>query len=393
MIRFSFELKRLDSIASIERGKFSARPRNDPKFFGGDTPFVQTGDVSSAGSFLRRYSQTLNEEGLKVSRLFPKGTILVTIAANIGESTITEFPIACPDSLVGIIPNNDTNVIWLNYALQMAKAELERRATQGAQKNINLETLRPLLIPTPSKQDQDKIATLISTWDRSIDLNESYIKYLELRKKYLIEHLTTTASSAKKVRLVDVSKILFSNVDKKINEGEQPTKLCNYMDVYRNAMISDSIDFMRATASKAEIDKFQIHHNDVLLTKDSESPDDIGIAALVGQSLPGVICGYHLALVRSDEARLLGSYLCYYLQTKLVKNYFYRNSRGVTRFSLSKGTLENIEITLPQIKDQKRISDVLLDHDSMILNLMKKISFLKLQKAGLMDRLFNGNSK
>lgn len=97
-----WEEKKLQDIANVERGKFSVRPRNNPIYFGGSIPFVQTGDIVSSDLYLTKFSQTLNEDGLKVSKLFPKETILVTIAANIGDTTITSFEVACTDSVVAI---------------------------------------------------------------------------------------------------------------------------------------------------------------------------------------------------------------------------------------------------------------------------------------------------
>ena len=102
----SWEVAKLEDVAQIERGKFTQRPRNDPRFYGGTTPFVQTGDISSCDGRIRAFSQTLNEEGLLISRVFPAGTILITIAANIGFSGILQFDSACPDSLIGLTPSD-----------------------------------------------------------------------------------------------------------------------------------------------------------------------------------------------------------------------------------------------------------------------------------------------
>ncbi|AXU07176.1 hypothetical protein GRX81_07225 [Rickettsia japonica] len=94
-------------MAYIQRGKFSIRPRNDPRYYGGEIPFIQTGDIPQSSSDVRYYKQTLNEKGLKVSRLFPKGTIVLAIAANIGITVILDFDSAFPDSIVGITPKNN----------------------------------------------------------------------------------------------------------------------------------------------------------------------------------------------------------------------------------------------------------------------------------------------
>ena len=114
MIPESWEVVTLEAIAKIERGKFSHRPRNEPRFYGGDYPFVQTGDVSNCDGYVRSYTQTLNRDGLAVSKMFPAGTILITIAANIGFTGILKFDSACPDSLIGITPSERANTRFLN---------------------------------------------------------------------------------------------------------------------------------------------------------------------------------------------------------------------------------------------------------------------------------------
>lgn len=144
-----WDVRPLEALASVERGKFSVRPRNDPRYFGGTVPFIQTGDITAAGDYLVRHSQTLNELGVGVSRVFPAGTIMTTIAANIGDFTITTYPVACPDSVVGIEAREGVHPFWLYSVLSCFKIALDRAATQNAQKNINLQTLRPLLIPVP----------------------------------------------------------------------------------------------------------------------------------------------------------------------------------------------------------------------------------------------------
>lgn len=151
----------LETIAQVERGKFQNRPRSDPRFYGGRYPFIQTGDVTNSGGRIKEYRQTLNEEGLAISKLFPKGTVLITIAANIGETAIAEFDVAFPDSLVGIVAGKDIDNRFLEYYLRTRKDHLSSLATQSAQKNINLETLRPYLIPVPPKGEQLAIADIL----------------------------------------------------------------------------------------------------------------------------------------------------------------------------------------------------------------------------------------
>lgn len=152
----------LEELATVQRGKFSIRPRNDPRYFGGSTPFIQTGDITSAWDYITLHTQTLNELGVGVSRVFSVGTIMTTIAANIGDFAITTYPVACPDSVVGIEAKPDVEPFWLYSALTCFKIALDRAATQNAQKNINLQTLRPLQIPVPPRAMMMELAETLT---------------------------------------------------------------------------------------------------------------------------------------------------------------------------------------------------------------------------------------
>src|SRR5690606_10229535 len=102
--------KKIKYMTKILRGKFSHRPRNDPRFYGGNYPFIQTGDVANVRKFVSTYSQTLNDDGLRVSKEFPAGTLVMTIAANIGDMAILNFKACFPDSIVGFVPYEDISL-------------------------------------------------------------------------------------------------------------------------------------------------------------------------------------------------------------------------------------------------------------------------------------------
>ncbi|WP_194138405.1 restriction endonuclease subunit S [Bacillus cereus] len=186
-----WELVKLEDIATVDRGRFSHRPRNDPKFYGGNIPFVQTGDVAKAQGYLKVHSQTLNEQGLGVSKLFPKGTIIITIAANIGETAIASYDVCFPDSLVGIIPNEDINIEFLEFYLRTRKDYLDENATESAQKNINLQVLKPLLVSLPPKNEQERIASILKSLEKKIMLEVEKLESLSGIKKGLMQSLFT----------------------------------------------------------------------------------------------------------------------------------------------------------------------------------------------------------
>ncbi len=143
-----WDVKKLEQVADVSRGKFTPRPRNDPRYYGGNIPFIQTGDVVQSNTYVISHKQTLNEEGLKVSKKFQKGTIAITIAANIGETAILSYPMCFPDSVVGIVPR-EMPPEFLEHQLRAFKPFLNQRATKTAQKNINLQNLRPLEVICP----------------------------------------------------------------------------------------------------------------------------------------------------------------------------------------------------------------------------------------------------
>ena len=184
-----WEVIPLSNIATIERGKFSHRPRNDPDFFGGDIPFIQTSEVVNSCGLIQKYSQTLNDKGLAVSKLFKKGTIVLTIAANIGNTGILDFDSCFPDSLVGITPSQEIDAVFLEYYLRTRKTYLNDISTQSAQKNINLEKLNPLLVIKPPMQEQLRIAEVLTEIDGKVLAQRSIKHKLTDLKHGLIQDL------------------------------------------------------------------------------------------------------------------------------------------------------------------------------------------------------------
>jgi type I restriction enzyme, S subunit len=182
----------LKGLAEIQRGRFSHRPRNEPRFFDGPYPFIQTADIVASRGYICKHSQTLNEEGRRISRSFPKGTIMITIAANIGDTGIAAYDVYATDSVIGITPTGSTDSEFLEFCLRMRKAYLRRMATESAQANINYGNLRPLLImhpPTP--EEQRDVAEPIANCERLILAKEHKIATLQQLKKCLMQNLLT----------------------------------------------------------------------------------------------------------------------------------------------------------------------------------------------------------
>ncbi len=190
----SWAVKKLSDVAGVERGRFSPRPRNDPRFYNGPFPFVQTGQIAKAkGRVITDYSQTLNIQGKAVSREFPAGTIMVTIAANIGETAILGIPMCAPDSLVGVIVKGSHSARFVELCLRRLRPRLLAIAPRSAQANINLTTLKPLRIPVPLPAEQERIASIVDAAEAKVVALESKIDALIQLKKSLMHDLLTGA--------------------------------------------------------------------------------------------------------------------------------------------------------------------------------------------------------
>jgi len=163
------------------------------------------------------------------------------------------------------------------------------------------------------------------------------------------------------LRTRNVVDMKVSNVDKHSKEGELPVRLCNYVNVYKNGRITENLSFMRATATFEEVVRFRLEIDDVLITKDSETWNDIGIPALVEYVADDLVCGYHLALLRPRKKVLNGSYLWRALQSSVIAYHFHVGATGVTRYGLSQESIKSLVLTVPPKDEQTAIARY-LDH-------------------------------
>jgi type I restriction enzyme S subunit len=180
--------------------------------------------------------------------------------------------------------------------------------------------------------------------------------------------------------LRSVAEYTVSNVDKIPSEDELPVRLCNYTDVYNNESIHLGMDFMAGTATQAEIEKFHLLPDDVVITKDSESWEDIAIPALVVQTADDLVCGYHLAMIRPNSEKLLGAFLFRCLQSKTLRIQLELAANGITRFGIPKNAIGSMALPVPPICIQQTISRFLdretADIDALITAKQRLLSLL-----------------
>lgn len=248
---------------------------------------------------------------------------------------------------------------------------------------IPMELLKCEPFPRPPSEEQTAIARYLDHIGRRINryvqAKQKLIALLEEQKQAIIQEAVTGRIDVRTGkpyaaykdsgvewlgevpehwevrRLRNVTEVRFSNVDKHSKEGEKAVRLCNYSDVYHNDRIHSGMNFMRATASDNEVNRFRLVTGDVLITKDSETWDDIGVPACVESTGPDIVCGYHLALLRPLTEMVNGEFLHATLPCQSVATQLHVRANGVTRFGLSQGAIKSIWLQIPPFSEQTAI--------------------------------------
>lgn len=179
----------------IYRGKFSHRPRNDPSLYDGDFAFIQTGDIARAEKYIVEYKQTLNEKGASVSQKFPSGTLVMAIAANVGDTAILGFEAYAPDSVVGFKPERDIELEFLRFSLMAALQELKKTSTQSTQANLNIDRISGIKSVFPPLAEQSAITVYLNEVMERFSLlekqAEASIELMNERRSALISAAVT----------------------------------------------------------------------------------------------------------------------------------------------------------------------------------------------------------
>jgi type I restriction enzyme, S subunit len=161
----AWPIQKLGEVGDLGRGISKHRPRNDSTLLGGPYPLIQTGDVANADDYIREYTSTYSEAGLRQSRIWPRGTLCITIAANIGKTAVLDFEACFPDSIVGFLPSETVTTEYIQYWMGFIQKKLEDEAPQSAQKNINLAILRDLNVAVPPLEIQNSFKQFICELD------------------------------------------------------------------------------------------------------------------------------------------------------------------------------------------------------------------------------------
>ncbi|MBP9058785.1 MAG: restriction endonuclease subunit S [Rhodoferax sp.] len=190
-----WKVQQIKRNCSLVRGQFTHRPRNDPALYDGPYPFIQTGDITAAGKYIRTYSQTLNELGLSASKQFPRGTLVMSIAANIGDVAILDFEACFPDSMIGMIPDHKAHLDFLYYLMRAMRPIMLRSAVQSTQLNLNYVRIGTNFAPFPPLEEQRAIAEYLDAKEieshRISETIQAQIDTITAYRKSLIHECVT----------------------------------------------------------------------------------------------------------------------------------------------------------------------------------------------------------
>ncbi|GAB6060633.1 restriction endonuclease subunit S [Desulfonatronum parangueonense] len=228
MVPEHWEVVRIKQATHILRGKFTHRPRNDPSMYDGPYPFIQTGEVARALKSITKFRQTLNERGLNVSKMFPAGTLVMTIAANIGDVAVLDFEACFPDSIVGFLPKNDVERDYLYFMFRAMRPELLKEAPVNTQGNLNIDRVgsRKIVLPPHIEQNQiiESIESATSTLDTTITRAQREIDLLTEYRTRLIADVVTGKVDVREVAagLPEVDPLaVVDEVEEALNEVDE----------------------------------------------------------------------------------------------------------------------------------------------------------------------------
>ena len=393
----------------MQRGRFGHRPRNDPRYYNGIYPFIQTGNIvkASEGNERIEYNQSLNELGLSTSRLFDEKVLVITIAANIGYTAILDYAACFPDSLVALTPKDDDLTLeYLNIYIRLIRQYIENFAPQAAQKNINLKQLGKLPIIIPDKDVQQEIVSIMeSAYSKKNQLENEVQVLLENMNFYLLRELEIDSlaeeidSLGSRVYYTRISNTLgdrldpfyyqekYNKFEKVISSGKYHiSKLGQYIvHIAYGASVDNcyektGIPMLRIKNIKPnEIDSQEIVYlpfemeeklrhsrvnaGDILITRSGT----IGVCSMVDRLYDGFTFGSFMIKVSLRE--IVPQYVSYIINSYIGKKYFERNKIGTVQGNITIPIIKSLPIPVPQIEKQNEIVQKMQDFNLEIKKL------------------------
>ena len=383
-----WEEKKLEEIGIIGRGKSKHRPRDDKKLFGGKYPFIQTGDIKNAGLFLNNYTQTYSDFGLEQSKLWKAGTLCITIAANIAETSILNINACFPDSIIGInVFNDKANNIFLKMYFDFKRKDFEKISEGLAQSNLNLDKLKSMFFKIPIIKEQEKIADFLSSVDKKISITEEKLDLFKEYKKGIMQKIFNQKLRFKDSEGNDYPEWEEKEVGELLVESKilpEKQELEKRITVKLNLK---GIEKRKITPEEKEgaTTNYLRKEGQFIYGKQNFHKGAFGI-------IPKELDGYQSSsdIPSFDFIRnlIIGKYFYYYFSQKNVYENLENISTGTGSKRIQPKVFFNVKLDIPCLEEQQKIANFLSSIDKKIDNLVTELEDLKEFKKGLLQQMF-----
>lgn len=376
---------KLEDLGLLQRGRSRHRPRYAFHLYGGKYPFIQTGEIRSAKKYIREYEQTYNEAGLEQSKLWPKNTLCITIAANIAELGILSFEACFPDSVIGFIPNEQkADLDFIYYTLTHFQRELKHIGEGSVQDNINIGTFQGVEFPIPTLPEQKAIASVLNNLDNKIDLLRRQNKVIESMAETLFRlwFVESIQDSWEEYSLSDFADHLKTN----ISPGKMPTDVFNH---YSLPAYDEGMQPSEETGGQILSNKYKVAPWTILVSKlNPKFPRIWPIGALVGDHN---ICSTEFQVFRPKQENLYG-YIYFLLQSNDAREELVMAASGTSgsHQRVSPEDILNIKTNLPSIELAVRYSTLVMPIVKKTMANITQISVLEQLRDTLLPKLMSG---
>ena len=402
MVPKRWQATQIGDVATFSSGGTPSKQTAD--YWGGGEPWISGKDLKS--HYLNKSIDTLTEKGFATAKKAPQGASLILVR---GMTLLKDFPVgyasrevAFNQDIKALVPKKNVDGLFLSFLLVAQKNRIRQLVSTAGHGTGRLDTslIQGYPINLPPLPEQKKIAQILSTWDQAITATERLLENSQQRKKGLMQQLLTGKKRLpgfvgewEKTTLGAIGRISSAGVDKKIVEGEKSARLLNYLDVFRREFIFDHELTHEVTAPERKIANCDVRKGDVFFTPSSETREEVGIPAVAVEDMPGVVYSYHVVRFRPSRPLDL-SFAAYAFQTDEFRSQTYRLCDGSgQRYVLSQDDFRSIQITVPDLAEQKAIGLVLKAASDEILALSDRINCLKQEKKALMQQLLTGKRR
>jgi type I restriction enzyme, S subunit len=371
-----------------------------PEYWDGDIPWMSSGEINK--KFIFNTDRRITKEGYESSstKMVPKNSVLIALAGQgktRGTVGMNKIELCTNQSIASIVPPDTVDSKFLYYNLDSRYDELRRLSTgDGGRGGLNLQIIKNIFVALPSLEEQRKITSILSTWDKAIELKEKLIEQKKEQKKGLMQKLLTGEIRLpgfegvwKKVRLGNIGKTYNGLSGKSAEDFGEGKPYIPYKTIFDDSKIDiNKLDYVRIEENEKQN---KAKYGDIFFTTSSETPDEVGMSSVLLDHIDEVYLNSFCFGYRLNDFNVLHPEFAQYLfRSNGFRKKTLSLAQGSTRFNISKNEVMKIEVLLPSIEEQKLIASILTNSDREIKLLQKQVELIKEQKKGLMQLLLTG---